>query len=74
MTTIIVTPENASEIAPFRWATEASTLRLNPAKPYPLAIDTTLGNGQSFILRHRNGDTATYLQANGCLELIILND
>lgn len=54
--------------------TEASDLRWPVGLQIPHQLETELGNGQPFILRHLNHQSAVYFQGNGCITLTIFND
>lgn len=69
---------DATEFECHRFVTEASTIRLQPGE-WPEAIETTIGNGQPFLLHTLKCTplgiaSAIYEQANGCVTLEITND
>lgn len=69
-----VNSNESTEVAPHRFVTEASTLRLAPGD-WPTSLTTNMGNGQPFIIRTRRTDgSAVYHQRFGCLSLHVLND
>lgn len=53
--------------------TEASTLRFPPGK-WPESISTELGNTLPFRLISLTNGHGRYRQANGCIDLLVLND
>lgn len=62
------------EVSLHRFAIEASTLGLAPGQ-FPGRINTSMGNGQQFIMTRRDADgTHHYEQTLGCISLAILND
>lgn len=69
-----VTSKNTTEIAVHRFCTEASTLGIKPGE-CPQVLETDLGNGQPLVLEAiGTGGEITYLQAFGCVKLVVLND
>jgi hypothetical protein len=75
----LATAQNCHEHSVHHWVTEASELGL-AVGDWPMKIDTNLGNGQPFFMarigRTDDGDLAgvRYLQGNGCLRLLVIND
>lgn len=71
--------DNATEYEVHRFVAEASDIGL-PVGRFPLAIGTSLGNGQPFTFDHadRDGDgdltACHYRQRLGCITLTVFND
>lgn len=76
---IPITVANATEYQAHQWVTEASTLGLRPGH-WPLALPTTLGNGQMFVRKREERDNdnditaVVYEQDSGCISIRIYND
>jgi len=68
-----VTEQNATETLSDQWSTEASTLELRPGV-WPDRLETTLGNGQDFVMEDLSLMGGSYKQENGILELVVFND
>lgn len=73
-----VTKDNASEHQVHEWIAEASDLGLRPGQ-WPVELTTDLGNGLPFIREWLGRDDeevarVIYRQANGCIQLTVLND
>jgi hypothetical protein len=58
---------------PLNYVTEASTMRIEPGRRPP-RIQTTLGNGQPFILTSSAPHCFKYRQHFGCIRLVVYND
>lgn len=72
-----VTEQNATETLSDQWSTEASTLELRPGVwpgVWPDRLETTLGNGQDFVMEDLSLMGGSYKQENGILELVVFND
>ena len=75
----IITKNNAQEQETHKFVCEASTIGLHVGD-WPIKLETTLGNGHPFIFHTHDvtpsGDLAgvRYLQSNGCISLLIIND
>lgn len=73
------TVQNCTEHEPHSWVTEACELGLEVGH-WPASIKTDLGNGMEFLMhshdRTPDGDLAgvRYIQLNGCLKLLVIND
>lgn len=70
---IIIDETNATSSKLHTWTTEASTLGFRPGQ-VATRLQTTLGNGQPFVLVHVGSDRFLYRQDAGCLGLIVWND
>jgi hypothetical protein len=70
-----VTHQNADEICWGEYATDASVLGIAPGESFPFRLETTMGNGQPFLLKKKleNNAGAVYGQGNGCLNLTVYN-
>lgn len=69
----IVTERNAVFIDSM-WITEASDLQLKVGTPFPMFLETDLGNKKPFVHNRDMTDAAIYFQQSGSLELHVLND
>jgi hypothetical protein len=59
---------------PHEFCIEASTLGL-PVGHWPRRIDTTMGNGQPFVMDEGPNEAgARYAQSLGCITLRVFND
>lgn len=70
---MLVTQELVHEDKVHSFSAEASELGLRPGE-WPRRLETTLGNGQPFILMSKKMSGCLYLQANGCISLRVFND
>lgn len=73
-----VTGDHATEFEVHKFSAFASDLGLRPGR-WPEVLETSLGNGQAFVIRHaelRDGDLAwvDYAQRLGCISLRVFND
>ena len=65
----------APETTAWRHVVDASTLRWKPGCKIPQYIETTMGNGNPFVLADVDADrTAYYKQQFGILKLTVFND
>ena len=72
---MVVSPLNAFESDLHVWITEASDLGLPVlSHEWPDQLETTLGNGQPFVLSRRTAEYAEFRQSLGCLSLRVFND
>lgn len=70
----MVTAENTSVVKLHEFCAEASELGLPPGT-WPKELPTTLGNGQQFIFQCLDArGSAMYVQAYGCISLVVFND
>ena len=74
-----ITHDNVEEFEVHRFSVEASTLGLKVGD-WPLKLETNMGNGEPFYMTRTDetpcGDLAgvRYMQGNGILSLLIIND
>jgi hypothetical protein len=61
------------EVELHHFVTDASDIGIPPG-PFPMRIETDLGNGQPFLLVRSEGDSARYAQSLGCIQLTVFND
>jgi hypothetical protein len=74
-----ITQDNVEEFDVHKFSVEASELGLRVGD-WPVELKTSLGNEMPFLMIGHNltpsGDLAgvKYMQANGCISLLIIND